>query len=143
MNCEVRNIKFDDGKVKQAYVNKEKTAADILASAAKIVQQDQPFMEWRLDYFENATKMNCVIDLANQINENFPDLCSMITFRSQKNGGQTELDSEDAYLNLVKILIQFQLSDAIDIELNHTNDRVTDLINCAHAQNMYVSLADF
>ena len=142
MNCEVRKITFDDGQVRDAFVNKQKSAAEILDYTAKLANSKH-MMEWRLDCFENATQMNHVIELANEINENFPDLYLMITFRSQKNGGHTELDREDGYLNLVKILIEFQLSDAVDIELNHTSDRVEDLIACAHRQNMHVSQSEF
>ncbi len=58
----------------------------------------------------------------------------LITFRSKKFGGKTELDSEDAYLNLVKIAIDFKLGNAIDIEHDHVSDRVAGLIQDAKAK---------
>ena len=65
----------------------------------------------------------------------------MITFRSQKFGGKTELDSEDAYLNLLKITIDFGLGNAIDIEQDHVSDRVNALIQDAKNKGLGVVLS--
>ncbi|WP_297816116.1 type I 3-dehydroquinate dehydratase [uncultured Lactobacillus sp.] len=143
MNYEFKKVEFDNGEVSQAVITKKKSAHDIFDYVTRAYVKGADLIDWRLDYFEDATKMNCVIDLANQITETFPESGLLITFRSKKNGGHTELDSEDAYLNLIKILIQFQLGDAVDIELNHTSDRVADLIKSAHQQGMRVIQSDF
>lgn len=134
----MEKIVFEDHSTKMALTNKEKTAAKILAQTEKITLQKPELMQWRIDYFEDVTAMNQLLELAPQVKEKLQDIPLLVTFRSQKCGGNTELDSEDAYLNLVKIAIDFKLGDAIDIEMDHTQDRVQDLIQAAHKQDLKI-----
>ena len=98
-------------------------------------------MEWRIDYFEDVVLMNRLLEVANKVKSIMTDIPVLVTFRSQKLGGETELDSEDAYLNLVKIAIDFKLGDAIDIERDHVSDRVAGLIQDAKAKGLGVVLS--
>ncbi len=124
-------------------INNGQNQAQILSKMKELNQLALDIIEWRIDYFDHVTEMNHLIKLSQTVKQ----LCSnsqlMITFRSAKNGGKTELMSEDAYLNLIKIIIDFKLADIIDIELNHTQDRVDDLINCAERQGIIVFKSNF
>ena len=60
-------------------------------------------MEWRIDYFTDVVLMNRLLEVAGKVKRcdgNYS--CFNYILGSQKFGGKTELDSEDAYLNPVK-----------------------------------------
>ena len=115
--------------------------ADILNQAEKIKKLQPEMMEWRIDYFEDVILMNRLIEVANKLKDIMKEIPILITFRRQKFGGKTELDSEDAYLNLLKITIDFGLGNAIDIEQDHVSDRVNALIQDAKNKGLGVVLS--
>lgn len=120
-----------------------KSRAQIISQMKELNQSQVDIIEWRIDYFDHVTEMNHLIELSKQVKQLCQNQQLLITFRSLKNGGKTELMSEDAYLNLIKIIIDFHLADIIDIELNHTQDRVQDLISSAEDQGIKVIKSDF
>lgn len=122
-------------------VNTGRSEADVLKQAQEIKKLQPEMMEWRIDYFEDVVLMNRLLEVANKVKSIMTDIPVLVTFRSQKLGGETELDSEDAYLNLVKIAIDFKLGDAIDIERDHVSDRVAGLIQDAKAKDLGVVLS--
>lgn len=115
--------------------------ADILNQAEKIKKLQPEMMEWRIDYFEDVILMNRLIEVANKLKDMMKEIPILITFRSRKFGGKTELDSEDAYLSLLKITIDFGLGNAIDIEQDHVSDRVNALIQDAKNKGLGVVLS--
>ena len=121
-------------------INTGTNEADILNQAEKIKKLQPEMMEWRIDYFEDVILMNRLIEVANKLKDIMKEIPILITFRSQKFGGKTELDSEDAYLNLLKITIDFGLGNAIDIEQDHVSDRVNALIQDAKNKGLGLSL---
>lgn len=142
MNYEKKRLKINS-KYKTVYINNGKTQPQILFQMGELNRLTPEIIEWRIDYFDHVTEMNHLIELSQKVKQICSNSQLMITFRSVKNGGKTELMSEDAYLNLIKIIIDFHLADIIDIELNHTQDRVADLINCAKKQGIIVFKSDF
>lgn len=138
---EKTQIIFDDGSKAVAVINDAKTEEEILSLSEKIAAENAEMMLWRIDYFEHVTQMNYLLELAPKIKEKLSGIPLLIVFRSQKQGGATELDSEDAYLNLVKIAIDFGLGDAIDIEMDHTQDRIQSLIQDAHNKGLKVVIS--
>lgn len=122
-------------------INTGTNEADILNQAEKIKKLQPEMMEWRIDYFEDVILMNRLIEVANKLKDIMKEIPILITFRSQKFGGKTELDREDAYLNLLKITIDFGLGNAIDIEQDHVSDRVNALIQDAKNKGLGVVLS--
>ena len=114
---------------------------DVVKQAQEIKKLQPEMMEWRIDYFEDVVLMNRLLEVAGKGKTFMDKTPVLITFRSKKFGGKTELDSEDAYLNLVKIAIDFKLGNAIDIERDHVSDRVAGLIQDAKAKELGVVLS--
>lgn len=133
-----KEITFDDGSKVVAVINNAQTEAEIVALTEEIAKQNAETMLWRIDYFDHVTEMNHLLELASKLKAKLSGIPLLIVFRSQKQGGATELDSEDAYMNLVKIVIDFELGDAIDIEMDHTQDRIQSLIQDAHRKGLKV-----
>lgn len=138
-----QTVTFENGVKKHILVNRGRTSQEILEQTIQIVAQHPEMMEWRVDYFDHVEEMNHLLELMPKIRQISGTLPILITFRSKKNGGQTDLISEDAYLNLVKIFIDFKLGEAVDIELNHTADRVADLLATAQKQHLLVVKQNF
>ena len=115
--------------------------ADILKQTKEIKKLQPDMMEWRIDYFKDVVLMNRLLEVATKVKNSIGNVSVLITFRSQKFGGKTELDSEDAYLNLVKIAIDFKLGNVIDIERNHVSDRVEGLIQDASDKGLDIVLS--
>lgn len=137
-DMENKKITFDDGSKAVAVVNNAQTETEIVALTEEIAKQNAEMMLWRIDYFDHVTEMNHLIELAPKLKAKLNGIPLLVVFRSQKQGGATELDSEDAYMNLVKIAIDFELGDAIDIEMDHTQDRIQSLIQDAHRKGLKV-----
>ncbi|TVU93653.1 type I 3-dehydroquinate dehydratase [Lactobacillus gasseri] len=114
---------------------------DVIKQTQEIKKLQPEMMEWRIDYFEDVVLMNRLLEVAGKVKTVMDKTPVLITFRSKKFGGKTELDSEDAYLNLVKIAIDFKLGNAIDIERDHVPDRVAGLIQDAKAKELGVVLS--
>ena len=114
---------------------------DVVKQAQEIKKLQPEMMEWRIDYFEDVVLMNRLLEVAGKVKTVMDKTPVLITFQSKKFGGKTELDSEDAYLNLVKIAIDFKLGNAIDIERDHVSDRVAGLIQDAKAKELGVVLS--
>ena len=89
-------------------INTGVSEKDILEQAEEIKKLQPEMMEWRIDYFKDVVLMNRLLEVAGKVKNVMGTIPILITFRSQKFGGKTELDSEDAYLNLVKIVIDFK-----------------------------------
>ena len=90
-------------------VNKGLSEEDVIKQAQEIKKLQPEMMEWRIDYFKDVVLMNRLLEVADKVKAIMDKTPILITFRSKKFGGKTELDSEDAYLNLVKIAIDFKL----------------------------------
>lgn len=121
-------------------INTGVSEKDILKQAEEIKKLQPEMMEWRIDYFKDVVLMNRLLEVAGKVKNVMGTIPILITFRSQKCGGKTELDSEDAYLNLVKIVIDFKLGYAVDIEQGHVSDRVKGLIKDAKSKKVQVVL---
>ena len=120
-------------------INTGVSEKDILEQAEEKKLQPE-MMEWRIDYFKDVVLMNRLLEVAGKVKNVMGTIPILITFRSQKFGGKTELDSEDAYLNLVKIVIDFKLGYAVDIKQEHVSDRVKGLIKDAKPKEIQVVL---
>ena len=120
-------------------INTGVSEKDILKQKKKEKLQPE-MMEWRIDYFKDVVLMNRLLEVTGKVKNVMGTIPILITFRSQKFGGKTELDSEDAYLNLVKIVIDFKLGYAVDIEQGHVSDRVKGLIKDAKSKEVQVVL---
>lgn len=140
MSFDQRKVEINNQKF-LAPVNIGTSETDILKQAEKIKKLQPEMMEWRIDYFEDVVLMNKLLEVAGKVKDIMDDIPVLITFRSQKFGGKTELDSEDAYLNLIKIVIDFKLGYAVDIEQGHVSDRVKGLVEDAKANRVHVVLS--
>ncbi|MBP2056880.1 3-dehydroquinate dehydratase-1 [Lactobacillus colini] len=138
----IRNMVLGEGLPKIAVPNVGQTEEDILSSAKEILKAKSDLMEWRIDYYsqgiKNAAKL---ISTAKKLREVVVDLPILVTFRTKNEGGVLEL-SENDYLNLVQLVIEKRLGDAVDIELFHDEAKVEELVHLAHNYNVVVIMSN-
>ncbi|MFK8812456.1 type I 3-dehydroquinate dehydratase, partial [Escherichia coli] len=73
-------------------------------------------IEWRVDHFTQVREMAQVMAALAEIRGALKALPLLFTFRSKKEGGETEL-SDEAYFALNREAARSGLVDVIDIEL--------------------------
>jgi 3-dehydroquinate dehydratase-1 len=138
----VRNIVLGEGLPKIAVPNVGTNEAEILDSAKKIAQAKPDLMEWRIDYYRDGIKDNSkLIATAKKLRDAVGELPILVTFRTKNEGGVLEL-SEDGYLNLVQVVVENRLGDAVDIELFHDESRIKALVKAAHNYNVVVVMSN-
>ena len=106
----VKNVRIGEGNPKIVVPIVARTAEDILAEATASQTLDCDLVEWRLDYYEN------VADLSQQVMERLGQKPLLLTFRTQKEGGEMAF-SEENYFALYHELVKKGALDLLDIEL--------------------------
>lgn len=118
-----------------------KSISEIIEEAKELEYIDFDIVEWRADFFKNVTNINKVIEALEKIREIIPDKAILFTFRSFNEGGEREID-EDFYFELNKKVSKTKLIDIIDIELSKDNNKIIELIDLAHNNDLLVIISN-
>ena len=79
------------------------TKDELLEQLSDFDRPEADLLEWRIDYMDCLSNTSELVNIANTIQARLPKKPLLITFRSQKEGGEQELSSED-YFALLKAL---------------------------------------
>lgn len=112
----VKNVRIGEGNPKIVVPIVAPTAEDILAEATASQTLDCDLVEWRLDYYENVADFSDVCNLSQQVMERLGQKPLLLTFRTQKEGGEMAF-SEENYFALYHELVKKGALDLLDIEL--------------------------
>ncbi len=88
----------------------------ILKQANKIAEVKPDLIEWRIDYYKDLQNVLAFKATTIKLRETIGDIPLLITFRTQKEGGQMSIENKDYFSIYQQIIIQ-NLTDALDIEL--------------------------
>lgn len=111
----------------------------ILEDITYLQDKDYDFVELRLDYYEHIEDRYKVIDLLKDVKHLF-NKPILITIRSYNEGGNKIIEDE-YYYSLYKDIIDYHLTDYIDIELNKDKISNFELIDYAHSHNIKVIMS--
>ncbi|MDO4670995.1 MAG: type I 3-dehydroquinate dehydratase [Aerococcus sp.] len=114
--------------------------AEILAKAKEAHDLGCDFIEWRIDFFEEVLVPGAVAVLSKKVKAE-SHLPLLITFRSQREGGERELD-DAGYLKLYQDVLANGTLDLIDVELFMPAENVEALVNLAHQQGVKVIMCN-
>lgn len=95
-------------------------------------------VEWRVDYFEQIESIEKVKEALSVIRSELREFPLIFTFRSAREGGANKKVNTAYYEQLKKEMIRTGLIDIVDIELFMGEEKVTSLIQEAHAHGVYV-----
>lgn len=133
----VRNVEIGIGKPKMIVPIVGVTKEDILKEAQAIRQLPCDVVEWRIDWFEHVFDIEKLKECAGALKESLGDLPVLMTFRTKKEGGEKEIDNE-TYKMINNTMAASGLVDVIDVEIFTGDEAVTDMIGCAHENNVKV-----
>ncbi|PMC21070.1 3-dehydroquinate dehydratase, partial [Klebsiella aerogenes] len=112
----VKNITFKEGETLICVPLIGKTLDELLTNAQGLVDAGADIIEWRVDHFTHVREIPQVVAALAEISHTLKALPLLFTFRSKKEGGETEI-SDEAYFELNRQAALSGLVDVIDIEL--------------------------
>ena len=138
--CQVRHVTFGQGmpKICLPITAKDKLELEEMAIALKTVPCD--VVEWRADYHPTLTSRKQVEDAFAILRRHLPDRLILFTFRTQPEGGEKYLSSED-YLFVNRLVLLYGHPDLIDVELAAGDSVIGILLQKAHRQNVKLILS--
>lgn len=89
----VKNITFQEGETLICVPLIGKTLDEILGNAHGLVDAGADIIEWRVDHFAQVREMAQVMAALAEIRGALKALPLLFTFRSKKEGGETELSA--------------------------------------------------
>ena len=94
---------------------------EILNAARQAVCQGVDALEWRIDWFEQASHWSRVQEILLDLAKICEHKILLCTFRTRQQGGQREL-TEEVYLELLEEIAKSGLADLLDVEVPQLSD---------------------
>lgn len=139
-NVHVRNLMFNDSSPKICVSLTCSTENQILYDIKSLKDFDYDLVELRIDFFENVDEFHKVVNLLLKIKK-YHDKPILFTFRTKNEGGNHEM-SEEMYFELNHTVIKSKLIDLIDIELFSNEEKIKEIIEFAHENNVKVIMSN-
>ena len=137
----IRNLEIGEGKPKIVVPIVGTTKDEIINEASNLKLELFDMVEWRVDYFEHAFETNKIEEILIKLREILLNIPILFTFRTDKEGGEKEIDIEK-YELINKHVLNKKLIDIIDIELFMGNEVVSELVKLAHNNNINVLISN-
>lgn len=116
MSVSIKNVLLGEGCTKICVPIIGKTDEEICQEAREISNTEADIVEWRVDFYEDVMSVSKVLHIVKEITDILNDKPVLFTFRTKAEGGEKEI-SEEAYVSLLKEVIEQNLVGAVDVEL--------------------------
>lgn len=137
----VKNITFQEGTTLICVPLIGKTLDELKIHAHTLAEAGADLTEWRVDHFTGVRDDKQIRLALTEIRQILATIPLLFTFRSHKEGGETELD-DDAYFALNRLAVASGLVDLIDIELFNEETQIRALVADAHAAGVKVIMSN-
>lgn len=137
----IKELMIGIGKPKICVSITGKTQEEIIEQIKSLKNSTAQLVEWRVDFYEHFSDNKATIKFLNYIANEFENIPIIFTFRTIKEGGQSEL-SLQAYQDLLEEVIESKLIDIVDIELFIGDEIVLKLIEVAHNNGVKIILSN-
>lgn len=137
----VKNITFQEGTTLICVPLIGKTLDELKTHAHTLADAGADLIEWRVDHFTGVRDDKLIRLALTEIRQILATIPLLFTFRSHKEGGETELDN-DAYFALNRLAVASGLVDLIDIELFNEETQIRVLVAEAHAAGVKVIMSN-
>ncbi|MHC1682398.1 MAG: type I 3-dehydroquinate dehydratase [Clostridiaceae bacterium] len=138
---EIKNVAIGEGTPKICVPIVGRKISDIIEEASYLKGLDFDIVEWRVDFYEEVANILKVKEALQSIRDILQDKPIIFTFRSKKEGGETEI-SNQYYFELNKAIAETRLADSIDIELFNEESDVRGLVEIAHTNDLKVIMSN-
>lgn len=133
----VRGVEIGSGMPKICVPVMGAGEAEVLASAEAANACAPDVVEWRIDWLAHPGDQAAVRALLGRLRELLGEIPLLATFRSQKEGGESELSLND-YVNLLLDVIRTGMIDLVDVELFSGAEAVAQIVQAAHQRGVAV-----
>lgn len=133
----VRSVEIGTGKPKICVSNIGITKAEILKLTKKYINLPMDIMEWRVDWYEDVSDIEKVIETAKEIRDLLGNIPFLFTFRTSKEGGNYQLPNRE-YRDLNIFVAQSGYVDIVDVEIFTGDEIVVEIIDKIHAAGVKV-----
>lgn len=137
----VRNITIGEGIPKICVPIVGKTEAELLSEVEAIKGLQVDVIEWRMDWFEEIECIDAAVAMLKTLRKALGNMAILATFRSKKEGGEKEVSCE-YYIALNKAIAETKLADLIDVEMFTGDEAVKEIVDAAHANDVYVVMSN-
>lgn len=128
----VRNIEIGAGIPKVCVPIVGTTREEILSAARTIASMGTDVVEWRVDWYQDVFHFQEVEKTAKMLREALGETPVLFTFRTAKEGGEKDIDTE-TYVALNQQIAKTGLVDLVDMEAFTGDEAVKQVIETAHA----------
>ena len=117
------------------------TVDHILSQVQKAVQAEVDLIELRPDMWMKGSHLSeveyipLIVNLVEEVHSRYADMPMLFTWRTLSEGGETPLSSEN-YQNLLQVIVNQNLVQAIDVELFSYTDTIGQIMKQAHYQGI-------
>lgn len=121
------------------------TKEDLFHEVEVLAEKKPDVIEWRADFFTHLHDEEQVVGTLKGMKDKAKGIPLLFTIRSEKEGGEKVLLSEDQKVSLLVSLCDTQLVDAIDYELMHDVKHMRQVSQAAKKNGipLIVSYHDF
>lgn len=137
----VKNVKIGEGVPKICVPIVGENEKDIYEQAEHIKSTGTDIVEWRVDWYEGVFEVERVKTVLKTLREILEEIPLLFTFRSIREGGKKEME-EKQYVLLNQNAIESGCVDLIDVEISLDEEKVRDLIEKAHCENVKVIISN-
>ncbi|MDO4680766.1 MAG: type I 3-dehydroquinate dehydratase [Aerococcus sp.] len=114
--------------------------AGVIEKAKEAHELGADFIEWRIDFFKDVLTPGAIAKSSKKVKE-AAQLPLLITFRSEREGGELALD-DAGYFDLYQDILDNGTLDLLDVELYMPADNVESLIQLAHDKGVKVIMCN-
>lgn len=136
----VKNITFREGETRICVPLVGKSLEELQQRAQALTDAGADIIEWRVDHYADVASPERVMQALQTIHQTLAPIPLIFTFRSKKEGGESEL-SDEAYFALNHLAASSGLVDIIDIELFNDETRIRKAVDAAHATGVKVIMS--
>ncbi len=136
----LNNVVLGDGSPKIAVPIVATEQAAIIEQAKTVLAAQPDVVEWRIDFLadvlDSAKLKTAALDLKQALGET----PLLTTFRTAKEGGNLAIDDEK-YFQILRLVVENELTTAIDVELFHQKEAIMRIVELAHVHGIKVIMS--
>lgn len=133
----IKDIRIGEGMPKIIVPIVENTREDIIKKALSLKGMEFDFVEWRVDFYEDAFNLPELIDTLRKLRYELGARPLIFTFRSKSEGGEKTI-SDKEYTALNKAAAESGYADIVDVEIFMNEDVVKENIKNIHKAGVLV-----
>ena len=138
MSCvNIRGCRIGEGRPKVILPIVERTEAAILEKAAQFSTLPADCVEWRADWFEGFQSPAAIARCVQKLRVTLRDKLLLVTFRTKAEGGEQAL-SHSEYLAFLRLILDTDCADLLDIEFFTAGADLPKLVEQAHSAGVAV-----